>query len=170
AADGPATPADRKACELTRAAVQHVDWDCRVSRDFSDQNLGLNRRMISALNWVFTEEESAIVLEDDCLPGVRFFGFCSALLEHYKLDSRVVHISGECYRRRREGDCSYFFSKYPLAWGWATWRRAWARFDPRITTWPRFATQPEARAQFDSDDERRYWLSTFARFHEDSAA
>src|SRR5262245_28287086 len=74
AADGPATPADREACELTRTAVQHIDWDCEVFQDFSDQSLGLNRRMISALNWVFTKEESAIVLEDDCLAGVRFFG------------------------------------------------------------------------------------------------
>jgi hypothetical protein len=170
AADGPATAADRDACELTRAAVQRVDWDCEVFRDFSDENLGLDRRMISALNWIFAEEESAIVLEDDCLPDLRFFGFCASLLDHYRHDSRVMHISGECYRNQRGSDCSYFFSKYPLVWGWATWRRAWARFDPRISAWPRFEKQPEARALFDSADERTYWLSTFARFHDDAAA
>lgn len=169
AADGPATPADREGCELTRAAVEDVEWDCKVSRDFSDRNLGLNQRMISALDWVFSEVESAIVLEDDCLPGQRFFGFCSSLLDHYQHDPRVVHISGECYRRHRDSADSYFFSKYPLAWGWATWRRAWARFDPLISTWPRLENQPEMRALFDSNDERKYWLSTFARFYEDTA-
>ena len=170
AADGPATSAEREACDLARAAVRQVDWDCKVQHHFSDANLGLDRRMISALGWVFSEEESAIVLEDDCLPDTRFFGFCSSLLDRYRHDSRVVHISGECYRKRREGDCSYFFSKYPLAWGWATWRRAWSQFDPLISTWPRFERQPEAPALFDSDDERAYWLSTFARFHDDRAA
>jgi hypothetical protein len=170
AADGPATAADREACELTRAAVQRVDWDCEVLLDFSDLNLGLDRRMISALNWLFAKEEAAIVLEDDCLPGLRFFDFCASLLDRYEHDSRVVHISGECYRKGRDGDCSYFFSKYPLVWGWATWRRAWTRFDPHISTWPRFGKQPEAPALFDSADERAYWLSTFARFHEDAAA
>ena len=170
AADGPATAEDREACELTRAAVQSVDWDCRVRHDFSDQNLGLNRRMISAVNWVFGESESAIILEDDCLPHPRFFSFCSSVLDRYQHDSRVLHVSGECYRGTRESDCSYFFSKYPLAWGWATWRRAWSLFDARMSSWPRFRRQPEADALFDSRDERAYWLSTFDRLHQDQLA
>jgi len=169
AADGPATPADRDGCEATRSVVQRVDWECDVVRDLSDHNLGLNRRMISAIDWVFEEFESAIVLEDDCLPHPQFFGFCSAMLDRYRDDSRVVHVSGECYRRRREGESSYFFSKYPLAWGWATWRRAWSRFDPLIRSWPEFCGQPEASDLFGSADERNYWLSTFARLYDDQA-
>lgn len=167
AADGPATTADREACEATRAVVGRVDWECDVVYDWSDQNLGLNRRMISAINWVFREFDSAIVLEDDCVPHPRFFDFCSSMLHRYRDDSRVVHVSGECYRVRREGNCSYFFSKYPLAWGWGTWRRAWSLFDPVIRSWPQFRAQPEANALFDSADERHYWLSTFARLYED---
>src|SRR5690242_7325995 len=49
AADGPATAADRAACEAVRSVVQRVDWECDVAYDLSDQNLGLNRRMISAI-------------------------------------------------------------------------------------------------------------------------
>jgi len=170
AADGPATAADRDACELTRAVVQHVDWDCDVLRDFSDHNLGLDGRITSALRWVFAEEESVIVLEDDCLPDLSFFRFCASLLERYKDDPRVMHISGECYRSQREGNGSYFFSKYPLVWGWATWRRAWNRFDPRLGGWPGFEQQAEVRGLFDSKDERAYWLSTFAQCHENATA
>ena len=170
AADGPATPADREACELTRAAVQQVDWDCDVAYDFSDGNLGLDTRVTSALNWVFASADSVVVLEDDCLPHERFFTFCSSMLERYREDTRIMHVSGECYRATREGDCSYLFSKYPLAWGWATWSRAWSLFDLQMRTWPRFRTQPETRALFDSDDERRYWVSTFERVHQNAKA
>ncbi len=170
AADGPATLEDRDACERTRASVQPVDWNCDVLQDFSEQNLGLNRRMISAIDWVLENAESAIVLEDDCLPHPHFFGFCSSVLDRYRHDTRVMHVSGECYRARREGECSYFFSKYPLAWGWGTWRRAWALFDPLMTSWPRFRRQPEANALFDGDDEREYWRSTFDQLHEAQAA
>ncbi len=170
AADGPATRADRAACDETRTIVQRVDWNCDAMRDFSDENLGLNRRMISAINWVFQEFDSAIVLEDDCLPHPQFFAFCSSMLRRYQDDARVVHVSGECYRARREGDASYFFSKYPLAWGWATWRRAWSLFDPSIRSWPHFREQAETNALFDSADERRYWRSTFARLHDDHQA
>jgi hypothetical protein len=168
AADGPATPADRDACESTRAVVRRIDWDCDVAYDFSDRNLGLNARVLSAVDWVFTSADSVIVVEDDCLAHERFFGFCTAMLERYRDDPRIVHVSGECYRSAREGDSSYFFSKYPLAWGWATWSRAWSLFDPGMRTWPRFRVQPAARALFDSDDERRYWFATFDRVHHTS--
>src|SRR3954466_16395897 len=63
AADGPATRDDRPACDETRAAVEHITWPCEVSRDYRDENLGLDRRIVSALNWAFGEAEEAIVLE-----------------------------------------------------------------------------------------------------------
>jgi hypothetical protein len=167
AADGPRTSADRGLCDLTRAAVQGVDWDCEVAYDFSEANIGLNRRVTSALDHVFAAVDSAIVLEDDCLPDDRFFTFCSSMLERYRDDPRVVHISGECYRRTRPRD-SYVFSKYPLAWGWATWRRSWSLYDRGLRAWPIFQNQPEAQALFDTDDERRYWFATFDRVHRDA--
>lgn len=169
AADGPASPDDRHACAETRATVNLVDWPCDVSRDFSDVNLGLNRRMISAIDWIFGQSDTAIVLEDDCLASPDFFRFCSSMLDRYRSDSRVVHVSGECYRRGRTNQESYFFSKYPLAWGWATWRRAWSLFDADISAWPQFRTQPAARALFDHVDEWEYWTSTFDLFHREQA-
>jgi hypothetical protein len=113
---------------------------------------------------VFASVDAAIVLEDDCLPDQRFFTFCASMLERYRDDRRVVHVSGECYRRTRLSD-SYGFSKYPLAWGWATWRRAWSFYDPGLGAWPLFRDQPGARALFDTDDERRYWFAVFDREH-----
>ncbi len=165
AADGPATAGDQEACDGARASVSRIDWECEVSRDFSDRNLGLNRRMISAIDWVLRESESAIVIEDDCLPHPDFFRFCSLMLERYRHDARILHVSGECYRAERAGEHSYFFSKYPLAWGWATWRRAWSLFDAAMTTWPHVRMQPAAQALFDSEDERAYWTSTFDLLH-----
>ena len=170
AADGPATVADREACDETRAVVSRIDWECEVTRDYSETNLGLNRRMISAIDAVFERSDAAIVIEDDCLPHPDFFRFCSLMLERYRDDRRVVHVSGECYRTERVGDDSYFFSKYPLAWGWGTWRRAWSLFDAAMTTWPEFRVQPAAQALFDSEDEREYWTSTFDLLHRDGSA
>src|SRR4051812_35042986 len=108
AADGPATADDRRACGETRAVVEHITWPCEVSRDYRDENLGLNRRMVSALDWVFGEADEAVVLEDDCLPHPEFFRFCSAMLSRYRDNPRILHVSGECYRLRR-GGCLFFF-------------------------------------------------------------
>ena len=77
-----------------------------------------------------------------------------------------MHVSGETYRRRRGSACSYYFSKYALIWGWATWRRAWRSFDLDMRNWPAFRGQPEAHALFDTRDERDYWLGTFQQMYE----
>jgi hypothetical protein len=165
AADGPAA-GEESLCMRTRAVVDRVDWPCELSVDFSPGNLGLSARMTSALDWAFRSCDRAIVLEDDCLPAGRFFGFCDELLSRYADDARVLHVSGECYQPRRRSDRSYSFSKYPLAWGWATWRRAWKLFDPELATWPAVRRSPEHGALFDSVDELRYWSGVFDGMHE----
>jgi hypothetical protein len=161
AADGPASDREAAACEAARRVVSTVTWPCQVTTNFAAANLGSRLRVSSALDWFFGACEAGIVLEDDCVPSPDFFRFCSAMLERYRDDQRIVHVSGETYRRTRGSRCSYYFSKYALSWGWATWRRAWRLFDLDMHSWPTFREQPEANAMFDSADERAYWHGTF---------
>ena len=81
-ADGPRTDYDGEAekCEVTRAIIERVDWDCEVLKNYSDINLGCAKRLPSGLDWVFNQVEEAIVLEDDCFPNPTFFPFCQELL------------------------------------------------------------------------------------------
>lgn len=161
AADGPVSEADRAACAATREAATAVTWPCDVLTDFAVQNMGCEARMFSALDWLFTHADRGIVLEDDCVPAPDFFPFCDELLERYRDDRRVVHISGETYATDEAGDDSYYFSKYALTWGWATWKRAWELCDRRLTGWPGMRDGLELQALFDTRDERAYWMSTF---------
>jgi hypothetical protein len=139
-ADGPRPdrPGEAERCAAVRALVDQVDWPCEVKRSFSDVNLGCGRRISSGLAWVFAEEERAIVLEDDCLPHPDFFPFCERLLDRYADDERVAMIGGTNFLldELRDLPSSYFFSRYFAIWGWATWRRAWARYDFRMSHWP----------------------------------
>src|SRR3954451_2850867 len=138
-ADGPrpGNADDARRCEQARAVVEGVDWRCEVVRDFAEENLGLKRRIPSGLDWVFDEVEEAIVLEDDCLPHPSFFGYCEEALARHRDDARVTTISGDCFDFAGErGSASYRLSRYPLIWGWATWRRAWRAHDPALRRWP----------------------------------
>ena len=169
AGDAPADPRDAGACNEVRRIVANVDWPCQVRTDFSTSNLGCDARVSSALEWFFDECESGIVLEDDCLADPDFFRFCDAMLERYRDDERIVHVSGETYRRARGSPDSYYFSKYALTWGWATWRRAWRLFDFRMQTWPDFRRASPSLALYDSADERDYWNATFQQMHDSQA-
>ncbi len=53
--------------------------------------------MISGLDWVFSQVESAIILEDDCLPQPSFFTFCEKMLARYSGDSRIGMVRGNNY-------------------------------------------------------------------------
>lgn len=138
-ADGPRVerPGEAEQCAATRAIIDRVDWDCEVLKNYSDLNLGCDPRIVSGLNWVFEQVEEAIILEDDCVPHPTFFTYCEELLDRYRHDKRIMNISGQNVQfGRSRTDDSYYFSRYTLCWGWATWRRAWNYFDVDIKLWP----------------------------------
>jgi hypothetical protein len=165
-ADGPRSEAERAACLAARAATEQVDWECEVLRDYADANLGLRRRVSSGLDWAFRQVEEAIVLEDDCLPHPSFFRFCDELLARYRDDERVWMIVGPNFtdgEPRREA--SYFFSRYAMIWGWATWRRAWARYDGDMRAWHAFRDSGGLERTFGDPVVARYWTEIFERLH-----
>ena len=83
-----------------------------------------------AISWFFENVNEGIILEDDCVPTPSFYRFCTEILRYYHDEPRVMHVSGNSFQYgRRRGSASYYFSKYPNVWGWATWRRAWQRYD-----------------------------------------
>src|SRR4051812_46556683 len=66
-ADGPRNPEEAALCAQTLAVIK-VDWACDLSIDVSEVNLGCRERCASAFDKVFAETETAIILEDDCVP------------------------------------------------------------------------------------------------------
>ncbi len=136
AADGPRpdVTGDAENCIAARKIVEHIDWDCKVETRFCTQNLNCGVAPSSAFTWFFQHEEEGIILEDDCLPSQSFFWYCQELLERYRNDPRVMHIGGNNFFNgwQKDSDYSYYFSRSGYIWGWATWRRAWEKFDYTI--------------------------------------
>jgi hypothetical protein len=167
-ADGPRAkrPEDVQLCEQVRRMVASADWPCELLTNFAEENLGCRRRLSSGLDWVFDQCSEAIVLEDDCLPSQSFFTFCTAMLHRYRADHRVMHVSGDNFQDgSRRGSGSYFFSRYPLSWGWATWKRAWRFYDVNVAAWPTASEERWLRTILDNPLERRYWTDIFDHVH-----
>ena len=142
AADGPRDNKlgeDLKVQEVRKYVMSNIDWECEIKTLFREKNLGCKLAVSSAIDWFFENEEEGIILEDDCLPDVSFFPFCSELLERYRHDERVMMVSGVNFLGgQRLTPYSYFFSKYNYIWGWASWRRAWKHYDVNMRLWPEF--------------------------------
>lgn len=160
-ADGPRTESERAACEATRAVVARVDWPCDVRRNYSFSNMGCRDRVASGLCWVFDQVDEAVILEDDCLPHADFFAFCDEMLEFYRGDEKVMHVSGDNFQNgRKRGGGSYYFSKYAHIWGWATWRRAWRYYDVEMSSWRECGDKVVATHCADRI-ERHYWTTLY---------
>lgn len=138
-ADGarPHIQGEQELVESTRRIVEQVDWPCEVVRIYSNENLGLRQRVMSGLDEVFSREDKAIILEDDCLPSRSFFTFTSDLLERYASDERIALVSGLNFAPSRKVGSDYFFSHSAYIWGWATWSRTWRAFrhSPQVEEW-----------------------------------
>lgn len=139
AADGPrgSHPGEDEKIRAVRDYVLgHIDWDCKVKTLFREKNLGCKYAVSSGIDWFFENEEMGIILEDDCLPARSFFLFCEELLAKYQHDNTIMHISGFNPLVAYQIDSSYCFSRFGPIWGWASWRRAWEKYDVNMSSWP----------------------------------
>lgn len=167
-ADGPRTtvPTDQARCEAVRSIMQAVDWECEVRTNFADQNWGCKKRMSSGIDWVFSQVEEVIFLEDDCAPCPDFFEFCSVLLARYRDNPEIMSIAGTNYQQgRRRGEDSYYFSKFPHIWGWASWRRAWAHYDVEMSSWPQAKKDQWITTVFPTRAEHEFWTEMIDRVY-----
>ncbi len=172
-ADGPRNnkPGDLILCEKTRqVALQAVDWECELITDFRKQNLGCGVGVYTGITWFFNQVDKGIILEDDCLPDLTFFKFCEELLNHYESNDKVMHISGNNFQfGKLRGTASYYFSKYTHNWGWATWKRAWSKFQFKIDDLSISINNRLFEDMLLSGEEIKYWKNTFEELEDGKA-
>jgi hypothetical protein len=168
AADGPRTNKndDNFLCTKTRDIIKGIDWDCQIETLFQDENLGCKIAVSTAISWFFEKETEGIILEDDCLPSQKFFQYCDVLLEKYRHDTRIRHISG-C--SMGVGDKSspetYYFSKMTNVWGWASWRRVWQDYDVELKLYSKSVQTSLYKNVFNDDFITEYIFKQFKLVH-----
>jgi hypothetical protein len=163
-ADGPreGVPDDQRLCAEARAVIDEIDWPCDVRRRFLNENLGCGHSPAQGLDWVFSQVETCIILEDDCAPDVSFFPFCQEMLQRYQDDKRVMMISGNNHLLNRKAIAdSYLYSINTQTHGWATWGRAWSEYDFFMEDWPTLRSVEWLTNYLGNSKYADGWLKTF---------
>ena len=143
----------------TRSLFDNINSNCQVFKLFQENNLGCGLGVSGAINWVFEKEEMAIILEDDCVPNKSFFDFCRIMLLKFKDNAKVMHVSGTRWNPEFNiGDYDYFFSNIGHIWGWATWKRAWAKYDYNINSWDNKNKAKEIKELFKDRVSSQFWI------------
>lgn len=138
-----------------------------VEKNYSNTNLGCGQRPSTGISWVFENVTEAIILEDDCVPHATFFRFCDELLALYRDDERIMQICGNNFQfGHKRTTYSYFFSRYSICWGWATWRRAWKHFDIDLNLWPLLRETPWLLDIVENPIAIEYWRDKFDKAYD----
>ena len=89
------------------------------------------------------------------------------MLEYYRNNERIKLISGDNFQfGKKRGEASYYFSRFPHIWGWATWKRAWNEYDVSIKTYPEFKKDNKISAIFDDKKMQKYWMNLFKKLYQ----
>ena len=163
-ADGPRAHKihEKELCDAARKVVANVDWECDVKTNFREENAGCKISVSSGITWFFKNVEEGIILEDDCLPEISFFYFCETLLAYYRDDERIMHIGGANFQDgNTRGNGSYYFSNINHIWGWATWKRAWGKYDVGVSSYPELLRQDMLPHLFTNSKMEKFWEKRF---------
>jgi hypothetical protein len=128
--DGPKSAAGQGLVDEVRAYVRSVSGFKSVQIIERPRNLGLAESIISGVGEICACFGRVIVLEDDLVTSQWFLTFMNRALELYRDDARVASVHGYCYPAPAGALPETFFLRGADCWGWATWSRAWEKFDP----------------------------------------
>ena len=127
--DAARTPDKHSAVNEVRAYLKSIIGFRSITIHHRSHNFGLAKSIIEGVTEVLKVYERVIVLEDDMETSPHFLTYMNKALSRYSDDDRVVSIHGYVYPVKRPLP-EAFFLRGADCWGWATWRRGWAHFNP----------------------------------------
>ena len=127
--DGPRSAEDEEAVAQVRQIARKARGFKGVQVVERSENVGLAQSVITGVTEMLDTHETVIVVEDDLITSPYFLGFMNEGLQTYAAEERVVSICGYSYPSERPLP-ETFFLPGAHCWGWATWRRGWALFEP----------------------------------------
>jgi hypothetical protein len=136
--DGPKTnrTKDVELVGQTQEMINEITWDAEIRTRFRESNLGLRKAVVDAVTWANSEYGRVIVLEDDVRAGPQLLNFFNFNLKRFESSERVAHINGYNLvpvEYLSQPDRQSRLSIYPESFAWATWARAWEKYDDELT-------------------------------------
>ncbi|MBB2954251.1 glycosyltransferase [Sphingobacterium sp. JUb56] len=156
--------ADAAKNEQSKAAVEQVreiinrNWRFKsVTLTLRESNCGLAANVIDGVTKIVEQYGQVIVLEDDLVTSPFALEYFNDALELYRHQDQVMQISGYGYPVKDiETLPETFFFRVANSWGWATWDRAWNRFNSDINALTDDFTAEQIH-QFSIEGKENFW-------------
>ncbi|RKD20178.1 sugar transferase [Pelobium manganitolerans] len=132
-ADGAKAEKDQKAVQQVADYIATVDGFKSVTIVKQHKNLGLASSIIKGVTYLSDNFGKFLVFEDDLVCSPHTLSYLNDALQRYEDDERVYHICASMHPLKvTEAMPQTFFYRTPHSCGWASWKRAWDKFNPDI--------------------------------------
>jgi hypothetical protein len=155
--DGPKTQEAAASVREVRAYLRAIDGFASVKVYERERNFGLANSVIDGVTRLCDTSGRVIVVEDDLLVAPGFLTYLNAALDRYRDEPRVMQISAHMFPVDVPIVDDAFFLPFISSWGWATWNRAWQKFDPVASGYALLKSDRERRRAFDMDGAYEYF-------------
>ncbi|MCK5823182.1 MAG: glycosyltransferase family 2 protein [Bacteroidales bacterium] len=112
-----------------------IESDC-VQKHFSkvtikhqDKNIGLANSIKYGVSFVLNEYNTIIVLEDDLVLSSNFINYMNHALFKFCDSDKIMHVGGYTPPVKIPIKDDFYFLRFASSWGWATWKRAWEKYE-----------------------------------------
>lgn len=153
--DAARSPADAAAVERTRQVVRDFPHPDKHVVE-APRNRGLANSIVDGVTALCAEHGRVIVIEDDLLVSPHFLDYMNRALDRHADDERVMQVSGHMFPIAPP-DADAVLLPMTTSWGWATWQRAWQRFDRGAAGVAGLRGSAWARYRFDLDGSFPYF-------------
>ena len=157
---------DIEKCAEVRQVIETMTSNSgiRLHTLYSDKNLGCGPGPATGITWFFDNVEQGIIIEDDCILGPSGFTFYENMLERFKDDERISAITAtNLLLKWRSKHVPYLFSTVGAGTlgCWASWARAWEKFDYYITAWQTEEGKKTLKKNFGNKTYYKYYETIF---------
>ena len=146
-ADAAKKPEQAQAVGDVREIVRGIEGFASVTLIEREHNLGLSGSITDGITRLCAERGRVIAVEDDLVVAPGFLQFLNRGLDRYANAEQVFQISGYMYPGQY-GECEAFFLPMISCWGWATWKRAWAHYDGKMSGFEKLIADENLRRRF----------------------
>lgn len=154
--DGAKSTKDQPLVDEVRNLIQNVEGFRSVEVIKRETNIGLAESIISGVSQLVKEYGKVIVFEDDLITSPYTLQYFNDSLKRYQDEERVMHIGAYMYPLQNANLPETFFYRAATSWGWATWDRAWAQFQPDVNVLMKQFTSERIK-QFSIEGTMNFW-------------
>lgn len=146
--DAAQSDAAKNSVEEVRQLIYEISGFKEITIIEREVNWGLANSVIDGVSHLCDVYGRVIVLEDDLVVSPHFLSYMNNALKQYEDEDRVMQIAGYMFPARLSLESDALFLPFISSWGWATWSRAWKKFDPNAANYQKLKSDNKKKNEF----------------------